>query len=76
MQLLYSGKAKEAGVYIIGACGFDSIPSDMGVAFTKQNFSGKFLVYMIDCPPYICLNKPQTPTPLIKEIKYHKIVIT
>ena len=51
MQLLYSGKAKEAGVYIIGACGFDSIPSDMGVAFTKQNFKGKFKVYIIDCPP-------------------------
>ena len=49
MQLLYSGKAKEAGVYIIGACGFDSIPSDMGVAFTKQNFSGKFQVYK-GCP--------------------------
>ena len=47
MQLLYSGKAKEAGVYIIGACGFDSIPSDMGVAFTKQNFSGKFQVHIV-----------------------------
>ena len=40
MQLLYGGKAKEAGVYIIGACGFDSVPSDMGVAFTRDNFKG------------------------------------
>lgn len=40
MQLLYSAKAKEAGVYIIGACGFDSVPSDMGVAFTRENFKG------------------------------------
>ena len=42
MQLLYGGKAREAGLYIIGACGFDSVPSDMGVAFTRDNFAGKF----------------------------------
>ena len=47
MQLLYGGKAREAGVYIIGACGFDSVPSDMGVAFTRENFSGRFPI------PYI-----------------------
>ena len=40
MQLLYGGKAREAGVYIIGACGFDSVPSDLGVAFTRDNFAG------------------------------------
>lgn len=40
MQLLYGGKAREAGVYIIGACGFDSVPSDMGVAFTREKFPG------------------------------------
>lgn len=40
MQLLYGGKAREAGLYIIGACGFDSVPSDMGVAFTRDNFAG------------------------------------
>jgi len=40
MQLLYNGKAKEAGVAIIGAVGFDSIPAEMGLRFTHEQFSG------------------------------------
>jgi len=40
MQLLYNAKAKEAGVYIIGACGFDSIPADLAVVFAKSQFEG------------------------------------
>ncbi|KAK7103671.1 saccharopine dehydrogenase-like oxidoreductase isoform X2 [Littorina saxatilis] len=40
MQLLYNAKAREAGVYIIGACGFDSIPADMGILFTRNKFQG------------------------------------
>ncbi|KAI0226194.1 Saccharopine dehydrogenase-like oxidoreductase [Lamellibrachia satsuma] len=41
MQLLYNGKAKEQGIYIIGACGWDSIPADMGVIYTKNQFKGR-----------------------------------
>ncbi|XP_067682807.1 saccharopine dehydrogenase-like oxidoreductase [Haliotis asinina] len=40
MQLLYNAKAKDAGVYIIGSCGFDSIPADLGVVFMKSKFQG------------------------------------
>lgn len=40
VQLLYSGKAREEGVYVIGACGFDSVPSDMGVVFLTDKFKG------------------------------------
>jgi len=40
MELLYSGKAREEGVYIVGACGFDSVPSDMGIAYTTSQFQG------------------------------------
>lgn len=40
VQLLYSAKAKEANVYVVGSCGFDSIPVDMGVHFTRKNFKG------------------------------------
>ena len=40
MQLLYDGKAKEAKVNIVGACGWDSIPADMGTTFTRDNFEG------------------------------------
>lgn len=43
MQLMYSGKAREEDVYVIGACGFDSVPSDMGVAFLTQKFDGMYL---------------------------------
>lgn len=40
MQLKYGEKAKENGVYIVGACGWDSIPCDLGVNWIKQNFEG------------------------------------
>ncbi|KAF9412584.1 hypothetical protein HW555_008947 [Spodoptera exigua] len=40
MQIRYDEKAREAGVFVVSACGFDSIPADMGVTFLKQNFKG------------------------------------
>ncbi|CAF0812957.1 unnamed protein product [Brachionus calyciflorus] len=38
MQLLYDHKAFENGVFIIGSCGFDSVPADLGVLFMQDNF--------------------------------------
>ncbi|XP_020643666.2 saccharopine dehydrogenase-like oxidoreductase [Pogona vitticeps] len=40
MYLNYNDKAAEKGVYIIGSCGFDSIPADMGVLYTRDNLKG------------------------------------
>ncbi|XP_054626111.1 saccharopine dehydrogenase-like oxidoreductase [Dunckerocampus dactyliophorus] len=40
MQLKYHNQAAERGVYIIGSCGFDSIPADMGVLYTRDQFKG------------------------------------
>ncbi|KAE9548000.1 hypothetical protein FO519_008793 [Halicephalobus sp. NKZ332] len=40
MQQKYGKQAKENGVYVVGACGWDSIPCDLGVNFLKQNFDG------------------------------------
>ncbi|GMR49471.1 hypothetical protein PMAYCL1PPCAC_19666, partial [Pristionchus mayeri] len=40
MQEKYGEAAKEKGVYIIGACGWDSIPCDLGTDFLKRNFEG------------------------------------
>ncbi|XP_058812201.1 saccharopine dehydrogenase-like oxidoreductase [Topomyia yanbarensis] len=40
MQLKYHEQAKEKGVYLISACGFDSIPADMGTVFLEQQFDG------------------------------------
>lgn len=40
MQLEYNDLAKEKGVYVISACGFDSIPADLGIAFLENHFDG------------------------------------
>ncbi|KAG7254445.1 hypothetical protein CRUP_021035 [Coryphaenoides rupestris] len=40
MQLNYHSQAAERGVYIVGSCGFDSIPADMGVLYTRDQFRG------------------------------------
>ncbi|KAK6490106.1 saccharopine dehydrogenase-like oxidoreductase [Huso huso] len=40
MQLNYNSQAAKNGVYVIGSCGFDSIPADMGVVYTKDQFKG------------------------------------
>ncbi|XP_065313981.1 saccharopine dehydrogenase-like oxidoreductase isoform X2 [Gordionus sp. m RMFG-2023] len=40
-QLKYDKAAAEAKVFIIGACGFDCVPSDMGVIFAENNFDGQ-----------------------------------
>lgn len=40
MQLEYNDLAREKGVYIVSACGFDSIPADMGMQFFEKHFDG------------------------------------
>lgn len=40
MQLKYNEMAREKGVYIVSACGFDSIPADMGIVFLQEKFEG------------------------------------
>lgn len=42
MQLKYNDIAKEKGIYIVSACGFDSIPTDLGITFLQNNFKGTF----------------------------------
>ena len=39
MQLEYNEAARKQGVYIISACGFDSIPADMGTIFLQKKFA-------------------------------------
>lgn len=43
MQLEYSKPAEDRGVYVVGACGFDSIPADLGTSFLQEIFPGVFL---------------------------------
>nr|XP_037842035.1 saccharopine dehydrogenase-like oxidoreductase isoform X2 [Chlorocebus sabaeus] len=40
MQLKYHEKAADKGVYIIGSSGFDSIPADLGVIYTRNKMNG------------------------------------
>ncbi|PAA93229.1 hypothetical protein BOX15_Mlig028227g3, partial [Macrostomum lignano] len=40
MQLKYNDTAKANGVYIVGSCGWDSVPCEMGVQFTQQSAPG------------------------------------
>ena len=48
MEEKYQQQAIEAGVFIVSACGFDSIPNDVGVTFTEENFSGTCVSMYID----------------------------
>lgn len=41
MQLEYDDLAREKGVYIVSACGFDSIPMDLGLVFLEKHFDGE-----------------------------------
>ncbi|XP_004578545.2 saccharopine dehydrogenase-like oxidoreductase [Ochotona princeps] len=40
MHWKYNEKAAEKGVYIIGSSGFDSIPADLGVIYTRNKMNG------------------------------------
>lgn len=40
MQLEYHEAARQKGVYIVSACGFDSIPDDLGLVFLQNQFKG------------------------------------
>ena len=41
MQLKYNEEAAEKRLYIVGACGFDSVPADLGTLFLQEKFPGK-----------------------------------
>ena len=43
MQLKYHQAAEEKGIFIISACGFDSVPAGLGVIHFIKNFPGKFI---------------------------------
>jgi hypothetical protein len=46
MQLEYHKTAEEKGVYAISACGFDSIPADLGTVYLMNKFKGLFLTFI------------------------------
>jgi short subunit dehydrogenase-like uncharacterized protein len=44
MFVLYDRAAKDAGVLVVPACGFDCVPNDVGVEYTRQQFPDPRLV--------------------------------
>ena len=61
MEFKYNTQAKETGSYVVGACGFDSIPNDMGLVYAKRNFDGE--LYKGNIGKAMCLtftNLPHT----------------
>ncbi len=41
----YDELARDAGIYIVSSCGFDSIPNDLGALLVQKSFTGD-LVYV------------------------------
>lgn len=39
-QIKYHKEAEEKGIHIVSACGFDSIPADMGLEILREKFPG------------------------------------
>jgi short subunit dehydrogenase-like uncharacterized protein len=54
MQLNYDETAFNSNTYIIGSCGFDSVPADLGFLFTKNEFVGQ--LSHVDSYLSICSN--------------------
>lgn len=55
MQLKYHDQALQNNVHVIGTCGFDSIPADMGVVFATEQFPGEYILrYSTWKQPYAC----------------------
>lgn len=44
MQLKYNDQAFETSTYIVGSCGFDSVPADLGFNYTKSQFDGEIFI--------------------------------
>ena len=41
MQYKYDSQARESKIFVVGTCGFDSIPADMGIVYTQKKFPGR-----------------------------------
>lgn len=46
-QIVYNSKAQEAGIYVLEACGFDSIPAEMGLLHAKKQFDGTIVLCVL-----------------------------
>jgi len=61
MQLRYHEKAERKGVYIVGSCGFDSIPADLGSMVLAKAMGGD----VATIETYLKVIVPDMPGPMI-----------
>jgi short subunit dehydrogenase-like uncharacterized protein len=61
MQLKFNNEARSKGIYIVGACGFDSIPADMGQMVVTDAMEGD--VNSIET--FLTVATPDLPGPVI-----------
>ncbi len=61
MQLKYDADAKAKGIYIVGACGFDSIPADMGGSVVADLMEGD----VNSVETFLTVTTPDLPGPSI-----------
>lgn len=43
MMVKYGEAAKEAGIYIVNCCGYDSVPNDIGSVLLQKSINGNFI---------------------------------
>jgi len=70
MQLKYHQPALDNGVYIIGACGFDSIPSDVGQVCVRKAMEGD--VNTVET--YLKVDVPDIPGPTVNFATYQCVI--
>ena len=58
----YDEEAKKKGIAIISACGFDSVPADLGVLFTQSSFPSNYVPSSIESFIEITSGKNGLPT--------------
>jgi short subunit dehydrogenase-like uncharacterized protein len=74
IQLKYDQKAREKGLYIISACGLESIPGEMGISYIQKNFNGT--VNSIESYLGMSFEKGYDPKgPLLNFGTYHSAVL-
>ena len=61
IQLRYHEEAERKGVYIVGSCGFDSIPADLGSMVLAQTMGGD----VATIETYLKVIVPDVPGPMI-----------
>ena len=61
IQLRYHEEAERKGVYVVGSCGFDSIPADLGSMVLAQDMVGD----VATIETYLKVTVPDVPGPMI-----------